>query len=65
MQFKAGEGVHFLSARPSVKEAQRIDLIVRVDSAVTTGDKRALRRLKAECADIPLLASKIDAALKG
>lgn len=62
--FVTGEGVHFLRAR-SKKEAHRIDLIVSVDIAVTSHDKPALRKLKRQCADIPLLSSKIEAALKG
>lgn len=60
-----GEGVRFLHAKPNASERRRIDLIVRVDSAVTKQDKTALRKLKRECAEIPYLAKQIETALRG
>lgn len=51
--------------KPNANERRRIDLIVRVDSAVTEKDKTALLKLKRECAEIPYLAKQIETALEG
>ena len=50
-------------AKPNAKEAQRIDLIARVDYAITMNDTEKLLRLQRECKKIPILSKKISNAL--